>query len=105
MEYNTLLFIGFLEAILCFDTMSLSTMRIKKPIKKNIAIGFITMVIIISIFFVFLVNFGIPAVENYAIIITLILTVTWYCICADDSFLYRFFNCLHLLIYILLLDI
>lgn len=92
MLYHTLLFIGFLEAIACFALMSASTMKLRKPVKKHVLIALLAMAILISIFFLCLLIFGVSAVEVFAIAITLIIAVVWYWICSGDRFLVSCFQ-------------
>ena len=90
--YYILVFLSFMESVIGFTLMSSSTMRFQKPVKKRIITGLLVMVCGISILSYTLYTKGSNSVDNYAVLIILLIELSWFLICSDDRFFVSFFS-------------
>ena len=90
--YNVLVFFSFLQSVIGFTLMSSSVMRFKEPIKKRVITGLLVMLCGISILSYTLFTQGIDAVDSTAILIILVIELSWFLICSDDHFFVSLFS-------------
>jgi hypothetical protein len=72
--------------------MSSSTMVFKEPVKKRIAIGLFVMFIGISLLSYTLFTRGIDSVDRFAILVILVIELSWFLICSKDRFFVSLFS-------------
>lgn len=92
MWYVVFIFISFLESVIGFTLMSSSVMRFRKPFKTRIITGLIVMLFGISLLCYTLYTQGINSVDKYAVLVILIIELSWYLICSDDNFFVSMFS-------------
>lgn len=92
MWYVVFIFISFLESVIGFTLMSSSVMRFRKPYKTRIITGLIVMLFGISLLCYTLYTQGINSVDKYAVLVILIIQLSWYLICSDDNFFVSLFS-------------
>ncbi|MDD3414268.1 MAG: GHKL domain-containing protein [Lachnospiraceae bacterium] len=92
MLYVILIFLSFLQSVIGFTLMSSSTMRFREPIKKRIVTGFVVMLCGIILLCYQLFTQGINSVDGFAILVILVIELSWFIICSDDYFFVSLFN-------------
>lgn len=92
MLYNILLFFSFLQSVVVFTLMSSAAMRFREPAKKRIMIGLFVMLCGISILSFHLFTHGINSVDGFAILIILLIELSWFLICSEDYFFVSLFS-------------
>lgn len=92
MIYIITIFLSFLQSVIGFTLMSSSVMRFREPIKKRVITGLFVMVCGISLLSYQLITQGINSVDRVAILIILVIQLSWYLICSDDRFFVSFFS-------------
>lgn len=90
--YEILLFLSFIQSVIGATLTSASTMRFREPVKKRITAGLIVMLLGIIILCGVLFTQGIHAADRVAIVIVLVLILTWFLICSADTFFVSVFN-------------
>lgn len=89
-----LVFFSFFEGVVGIALTSASTMRFREPVKKRVTLGLLVMLLGIIILSGTLLIYGIHAVDGIAVLIILVLTLSWFFICSDDTFFVSVFNVL-----------
>ncbi|KXL52936.1 hypothetical protein CLNEO_14780 [Anaerotignum neopropionicum] len=92
MLYNILLFFSFLQSVVVFTLMSSAAMRFREPAKKRIMIGLFVMLCGISLLSYHLFTHGINSVDGFAILIILVIELSWFLICSEDYFFVSLFS-------------
>lgn len=92
MLYNVLVFLSFLQSVIGFTLMSSSVMHFKDPVKKRIITGFVVMLCGISILSYTLFTQGMDSVDSFAILVILVIELSWFLICSDDRFFVSLFS-------------
>ncbi len=90
--YVVLIFLSFLQSVIGFTLMASSTMKFKEPIKKRIILGLSVMIVGIMLLTYTLYSRGIDSVDRFAILVILGIQLSWYMICAEDSFFVSSFS-------------
>ena len=94
MLYNISVFFSFLQSVIGFTLMSSSVMRFREPIKKRVITGFFVMLCGISLLSYQLFTQGIDSVDRFAILVILVIQLSWFLICSDDHFFVSLFSLL-----------
>ncbi|PKM57664.1 MAG: hypothetical protein CVU98_04915 [Firmicutes bacterium HGW-Firmicutes-3] len=92
MLYNISVFFSFLQSVIGFTLMSSAVMRFREPLKKRIIAGLFVMICGISLLSYQLYAQGIDSVNRYAILIILVIQLSWFLICSDDDFFVSLFS-------------
>lgn len=92
MIYVVLVFLSFLQSVIGFTLMSSSVMHFKEPVVKRIVIGFLVMLLGIILLSYTLYTRGIDSVNSYAILVILVIELSWFLICSADRFYVSVFN-------------
>lgn len=92
MLYNISVFFSFLQSVIGFTLMSSSVMRFREPVKKRVIVGLLTMIFGISLLSYQLYTQGVDSVNQFAILIILVIQLSWFIICSDDYFFVSFFS-------------
>lgn len=92
MLYYALVFLSFFQSVIGFTMMSSSVMSFKEPMKKRIIVGLIVMISGISFLSYALSTQAVSYVENFAILIILVIELSWFLICSKDPFFVSLFN-------------
>lgn len=92
MIYVVLVFLSFLQSVIGFTLMSSSLMRFKEPVKQRVVIGFLVMLLGIILLSYTLYTRGIDSVNSYAILVILVIELSWFLICSADRFYVSVFN-------------
>ncbi len=92
MLYNVLVFLSFLQSVIGFTLMSSSVMLFKEPVKKRIVMGLGVMIFGISILSYALYAMGAAPVERVAILVILLIQLSWFLICSRDRLFVSIFN-------------
>ncbi len=92
MLYNIILFFSFVESVIGFTLMSSAAMRFREPAKKRIMIGLLVMLCGISILSYHLFTHGKNSVDGFAILIILLIELSWFLICSEDYFCVSLFS-------------
>ena len=92
MRYSAFVFLSFLQSVIGFTLMSSSTMQFKEPVKKRIVIGLAVMIFGISLLSYRLLTKGMYSVDNFAILVTFLIQLSWFLICSKDRFFISLFN-------------
>lgn len=92
MLYYALVFLSFFQSVIGFTMMSSSVMSFKEPMKKRIIVGLIVMISGISFLSYSLSTQAVSYVENFAILIILVIELSWFLICSKDPFFVSLFN-------------
>jgi hypothetical protein len=87
-----LIFFSFLQSVIGFTLMSSSAMRFREPVKKRVIAGLLVMLCGISILSYTLYTRGINSVDSFAIIVILVIELSWFLICSDDYFFVSLFS-------------
>ena len=90
--YNISVFLSFLQSVIGFTLMSSSVMRFREPVKKRVITGLFVMLCGISILSYQLITQGINSVDKFAILIILVIQLSWYLICSYDDFFVSLFS-------------
>jgi hypothetical protein len=90
--YNISVFFSFLQSVIGFTLMSSSVMRFREPVKKRVIIGLFVMIFGISLLSYQLYTQGVDSVNRFAILIILVIQLSWFLICSDDRFFVSFFS-------------
>jgi len=90
--YNMLVFLSFLESVIGFTLMSSSVMQFKTPIKVRIVTGLAIMILGISLLSYTLATQGSNSVDRYAVLVILVIELSWYLICSGDRFFVSLFT-------------
>jgi len=72
--------------------MSSTVMRFREPVKKRVIVGLFTMLLGISLLSYRLYTQGIDSVNRFAILIILVIQLSWFIICSEDHFFVSFFS-------------
>ena len=92
MLYNISVFISFLQSVFGFTLMSSSVMRFREPVKKRVLLGLFVMIFGISLLSYQLYTQGVDSVNRFAILIILVIQLSWFLICSDDDFFVSLFS-------------
>lgn len=92
MLYNALVFLSFFQSVIGFTLMSSSVMLFKEPMKKRITIGLTVMISGIILLSYTLATKGADSVDRFAILVILLIELSWFLICSKDRFLVSLFN-------------
>jgi hypothetical protein len=92
MLYIVLVFLSFLQSVIGFTLMSSSVMLFKEPIKRRIAMGLAVMILGIILLSLTLYARGAAPVERVAILVILLIQLSWYLICSRDRFFVSLFS-------------
>lgn len=92
MLYNILVFLSFLQSVIGFTLMSSSVMLFKQPVKKRIVIALAVMIFGISLLSYTLFARGSDSVDRFAILVILLIELSWFVICSRDRFFVSLFN-------------
>ena len=92
MLYNISVFFSFLQSVIGFTLMSSSAMRFRKPVKRRVITGLIVMIFGISLLSHQLYTQGVDSVNRFAILIILVIQLSWFLICSDDRFFVSLFS-------------
>lgn len=92
MLYIILVFISFLQSVIGFTLISSSVMRFREPVKKRIMIGLFVMLLGISLLSYQLYTQGIDWANKFAILIIIVIQLSWFLICSGDRFFVSLFN-------------
>ena len=92
MVYNIAVFFSFLQSVIGFTLMSSSAMRFREPVKQRVITGFFVMLCGISLLSYQLYTYGIDSVNRFAIVIILVIQLSWFLICSDDDFFVSLFS-------------
>lgn len=90
--YNLLVFLSFLQSVMGFTLMSSSTMLFREPMRKRIVAGFLVMLLGIIILSYTLFTKGFHAVDRYAVLVILLIELSWFLICSEDRFFVSLFS-------------
>ena len=96
MLYNISVFLSFLQSVIGFTLMSSSFMRFREPVKKRVITGLFVMIFGISLLSYQLYTQGVDSVNRFAILIILVIQLSWYLICSNDGFFVSLFSFLTL---------
>lgn len=92
MWYVIFIFISFLQSVIGFTLMSSSVMRFREPINKIVTAGLFVMFLGISLLCYTLYTKGINSVDRYAVLVILVIELSWYLICSADNFFVSMFS-------------
>lgn len=92
MLYNCLVYLSFLQSVIGFTLMASSMMQFKEPVKKRIMAGFTAMICGISLLSYNLFTQGFNSVDSYAILVILLIQLSWFLICSGDRFFVSLFS-------------
>lgn len=92
MLYIILAFLSFLQSVIGFTLMSSSVMLFKDPIKKRIIIGLAVMILGICLLSYTLFARGAASVDRFAILVILLIQLSWFLICSRDRFYVSIFS-------------
>jgi len=92
MLYNISVFFSFLQSVIGFTLMSSSTMRFREPVKKRVITGLFVMLSGISLLSYQLFAHGMDSVDRFAILVILVIQLSWFLICSDDRFFVSLFS-------------
>ncbi|SET45436.1 Sensor histidine kinase YesM [Natronincola peptidivorans] len=92
MLYNISVFFSFLQSVIGFTLMTSTAMRFREPVKKRVITGLFVMLFGISLLCYQLFTQGIDSVDRFAILIILVIQLSWYLICSDDDFFVSLFS-------------
>ena len=84
MSYIITIFLSFLQSVIGFTLMSSSVMRFREPVKKRVVMGLFVMILGISFLCFQLFTQVINSVDRFAILVILVIQLSWYIICSDD---------------------
>mgnify|MGYP002152332077 CR=1 FL=1 len=90
--YNGMVFLSFLQSVIGFTLMSSSTMSFREPVKKRMTAGFLVMLFGIILLSNRLFTQGIGSVDRFAILVILVIQLSWFLICSKDRFYVSLFN-------------
>ncbi|MEN1759850.1 GHKL domain-containing protein [Anoxynatronum sibiricum] len=91
MWYRSLVFLSFLQSVIGFTLMASSMMRFKEPVKKRIMSGLVVMIFGISFLSYTLFTQGIDSVDRFAILVILLIQLSWFLISSGDRFFVSLF--------------
>lgn len=92
MLYIVLVFLSFLQSVIGFTLMTSSVMLFKEPVKRRIAMGLAIMILGIILLSFTLYARGAAPVERVAILVILIIQLSWFLICSGDRFFVSLFS-------------
>ncbi len=92
MIYYVSVFFSFLQSVIGFTLMSSAVMRFREPIKKRVITGLFVMLFGISLLSYQLYTQGVDSVNRFAILIILVIELSWFLICSGDHFFVSFFS-------------
>lgn len=92
MFYNLLIFFSFLESVIGFTLMSSSVMRFREPVKKRVITGLFVMLSGIGLLCYQLFTHGFDSMDSFAILVILVVELSWFLICSDDHFYVSLFS-------------
>lgn len=92
MLYIVLVFLSFFQSVVGFTLMTSSVMLFKEPIKRRIAMGLGVMIFGIILLSFTLYARGAAPVERVAILVILVIQLSWYLICSKDRFFVSLFS-------------
>lgn len=84
--YNFLVFMSFLQSVVGFTLMSSSTMNFREPVVKRIIAGLVMMLLGISLLSYTLFTKGFGSVDRYAVLVILLIELSWFLLCSKDLF-------------------
>ena len=90
--YNALVFLSFLQSVIGFTLMSSSVMRFKEPVRRRIAAGLAVMILGISLLSYTLFTRGFDSVDSFAVLVILVIELSWFLICSGDRFFVSLFT-------------
>jgi len=90
--YNSLVFLSFLQSVIGFTLMSSSVMKFREPVRKRIALGLVVMILGIGLLSYTLYLRGRDSVDNFAILVILVIQLSWFLICSKDRFFVALFS-------------
>jgi len=92
MLYIVLVFLSFFQSVIGFTFMSSTVMLFKEPVKKRIIIGLAVMIFGIILLSYTLFARGENSVDRIAILIILLIELSWFLICSGDRLYVSLFN-------------
>ncbi len=92
MLYTVLVFLSFFQSVIGFTLMTSSVMHFKEPVKKRIVTGFAVMLLGIILLSYTVYSQGAGPVERVAILVILLITLSWFLICSGDRFFVSLFS-------------
>ncbi len=92
MLYIVLVFSSFLQSVIGFTLMTSSVMLFKEPVKRRIAMGLAVMIFGIILLSFILYARGAAPVERVAILVILLIQLSWFLICSGDRFFVSLFS-------------
>jgi len=90
--YNILIFLSFLQSVIGFILISSTTMKFREPIKARITAGLIVMIIEISLLSYLVYSIGRDSIDRFAILVILVIQLSWFLICSNDRFFVSLFS-------------
>ncbi len=90
--YNILILLSFLQSVIGFTLMSSTTMRFREPVKKRVLIGIAMMLCGIILLCYQLFTKGLYSVDRFAILVILVIELTWFILCSKDHFFVSLFS-------------
>lgn len=92
MLYIVFVFISFLQSVIGFTLMSSSVMRFREPVKTRVVIGLAIMIAGITLLSYVLYARGASSVDRIAILVILLIELSWFLICSGDRFFVSLFS-------------
>lgn len=92
MLYIVFVFISFLQSVIGFTLMSSSVMRFREPVKTRVVIGLSVMIAGIILLSYVLYARGAGSVDRIAILVILLIELSWFLICSGDRFFVSLFS-------------
>ncbi len=90
--YDILIFLSFLQSVIGFTLMSSTTMRFREPVRKRVLIGIAMMICGIILLCYQLFTNGLYSVDRFAILVILVIELTWFILCSKDNFFVSLFS-------------
>ena len=94
MLYIVFVFLSFLQSVIGFTLMSSSVMRFREPVKTRIVIGLSVMIAGIILLSYVLYARGAGSVNRIAILVILLIELSWFLSCSGDRFFVSLFSLL-----------
>lgn len=92
MLYIVFVFISFLQSVIGFTLMSSSVMRFREPVKTRVVTGLSVMIAGIILLSYVLYARGAGSVDRIAILVILLIELSWFLICSGDRFFVSLFS-------------
>lgn len=92
MLYIVLVFVSFLQSVIGFTLMSSSIMNFREPVRKRIIAGFLVMLLGIILLSYVLYAQGVDLINRIAVLVILVIQLSWFLICSKDRFFVSLFS-------------